>query len=383
MAKIDWVTGETLDSVKMNQIGADINSSVAMTGGVHLDSFTGATDDLKLTAALTYAAAQTIKPHIYFSNRTYTFTTMNRQVFSGMKLVGLGGMGDIQRSANSTPNDIFTNGAGPWLVMPSTGSVFGVVIAGLGFRGNFSTSEWFGATSAGVLWSSVIRDVGFSGYKHVLGSLATKLLLDGCLFDGWWQFNNCSSTAAHIAGADNSLWMDTGLCDTPTSLASGFGAGVHHIWFDFMTKTHVGPMYVTGRGVSCVKIDGGTGQDGALVLCGNGRAEGHNADDPITGPSITINGGGVTIRDWSVNFSQASGGTSGVILVTGGEVLLDGLWYCRATGVAQTVPFVKQTGGDLIVRNIRRGHSGGAWTAYPVVNTTGGTLHADDSVVVT
>ena len=33
-----------------------------------------------------YAAAQTIKQQIYFSNRTYTFTTMNRQVLSGIKL---------------------------------------------------------------------------------------------------------------------------------------------------------------------------------------------------------------------------------------------------------------------------------------------------------
>jgi len=379
-SKTNWATGETVDAAKLNQTGIDINNVTASTGGVLLDSFAGGTDDLKLTAALTYCAAQTIKPHLYFTNRTYTFTTMNRQVFSGMKLVGLGGMGDIQRSANSTPNDVFTNGAGPWLVMPATGSVFGVVIAGLGFRGNFSTSEFFGATAAGVLWSSVIRDVGFSGYKHVLGSTATKLLLDGVLFDGWWQFNNCSSTAAHIAGADNSLWMDTGLCDTPTSLATGFGSAPH-IWFDFMTKTHVGPMYITGRGVTCLKIDGGTGQDGALVLCGNGRAEGHNADDPVTGANVIINGGGVTIRDWSVNYGLA--GPGGVIMVTGGEVLLDGLWYCRATGVAQTVPFVKQTGGDLIVRNIRRGFSGGTWSAYPVVNRTGGTLHADDSVVVT
>ena len=33
--------------------------------------------------------------------------------------------------------------------------------------------------------------------------------------------------------------------------------------------------------------------------------------------------------------------------VTGGEVLLDGLWYCRATGVAQTVPFVPPVPQEL------------------------------------
>jgi hypothetical protein len=63
-------------------------------------------------------------------------------------------------------------------------------------------------------------------------------------------------------------------------------------------------------------------------------------------------------------------------------VLLDGLWYDRATLVAESIPFVYQSAGDLIIRNIRRGKKGPSWTKVPRVQYTGGTISADDSVIV-
>jgi hypothetical protein len=377
-----------------NQIASKsyVDAAVSvLPGGIALDSFAGADDDAKLDAALAYAAAQTVKPHIFFSNRQYVFNTPNRMIFSGMKLSGLGGHGDQQRAANSIPNDIRFNGTGSMFVMPA-GNTFDVFIGGLSFQGN-QNATFISDAAGGVLWTSVIRDVGFNQWGHVLGDDTNKLLINAVLFNGWWNINNGYGTACHLGGSDSNLWMDGCLLDSPTTNTAGF-AGAYHLHLNFIEKTTIGPMYITGDQVSGILIDGsntnggGSTANGGLILNGNGRCEGRNISNPTYGSNIRINGGGVTIRDWSVNYGFSDPASSGhlneggVITIRGGEVLLDGLWYDRATSVAESIPFVYQSAGDLIIRNIRRGKKGPSWTKIPRVQYNGGTISSDDSVIV-
>lgn len=379
---------QALDS-RINAITA---GAVTIPGGVLLDSFAGATDDAKLTAALTYAAAQTIKPHIFFSNRQYVFTQANRPVFSGMKLQGLGGHGDQQRSANSIPNDIRFNGTGVWWVCPA-GSTFDVSIKGLCFQGNKNSQ--FMSCNPGVLWLSVIDECGFNLWKNVLGSLATAMLIDGCsIGNSFINFNNGYGLATHLAGSDCWVFQGAVLCDTPQSIITGvdWPVGGYHMWFDNLEKSVIGPVYMTADqqgGILCT----GSSNNGQTIFTGF-RVEGRNAGVPCFGSNVRINSGGFTFRDcWfaygatALN-SNGRTGELGVITVTGtGRALFDGCWYDRATGVAETAPWIGQSGGFVRIRNTMTASKGGAWTTpaspgKPRVVSTGGVLDADSSVVV-
>jgi hypothetical protein len=354
----------------------------ATPGVVTLDSFAGSTDDAKLTNALSYAAAQTVKPPIAWGNRRYDHTQSNRQVFSGMKLVGLGGYGDQQRAANSIPNDIRYTGSGTWWQFPA-GQTFDVQFQGLSFQGN--SNAQFIAANPGVAWISVWRDLGFNLWKHVFGNPTTKFLHTACKIGmGFFNANNGYNTMGTFGGSDSEFFTEGALIDSPPSTMT---AGAYHLIFDYTEKSGCGPIYMTAERSSGIRILGGQTTTG-LVLNGMGRVEGRNVSQPCAGSNIRIDGAGVTIRDWWVAYgatalnTNAHTGEGGVITQTGGDVLYDGLWYDRATGVAETVPFIYVSGGVARVRNIRKGYKGGSWTGLPRVDQAGGTVDADNSVTV-
>jgi hypothetical protein len=361
--------------------GGTTTVSGALVGGVALDSFTGTTDDDKLGAALSYVAAQTVKPPIIFTNRRYDFVTPNRTAFSGMKLVGPYAHGNQQRAANSIPNDIRYTGGGVWWQL-AAGNVFDVGLYGLSFQGN--SNSQFMASGSSVLWTSVFRDLGFNLWKHVLGNPTTKFLMTANLFDGWWNTNNGYNTAYSLGGSDCNLWMDGMLMDSqPAFIADG----AYHIRFDYLQKTTIGPLFITCEQNSGIYINGNNSQ-GPLVLHGQGRAEGRNPGQPCYGSNIRVDGGHLTLRDWWVAYGASnfagSGhtGEGGLITVAGGRVLIDGVMTSRATGVAETVPFIYHTGGSLRVRNIITNDFGGTWTGLPRVQGVGGTRSLDDSVTL-
>ena len=71
---------------------------------------------------------------------------------------------------------------------------------------------------------------------------------------------------------------------------------------------------------------------------------------------------------------------AGMIHQTAGQLLVDGCTYDRATGVAETVPFVYSAGGKARVSNTFIGSKGGTWSGLPRV--TGSGVTADNSVTV-
>jgi hypothetical protein len=360
--------------------------SGTLVGAVALDSFTGSTDDAKLTNALSYVASQTVKPPILFGNRQYTFSQAGRTVFSGMKLVGPYAHGNQQRSANSIPNDIRWQGTGTWWQL-AAGNVFDVGLYGLSFQGN--SSSQFMATGSSVLWTSVFRDLGFNLWKHVLGNPTAKFLNTAVLFDGWWNTNNAYNTSYTMGGSDSNLWMDGMLMDSPQSIKGNMGSA-YHMRFDYQEKSTVGPLFITADRVSGIHILGNDG-NAALIFQGQGRCEGRNANTPCYGSNIRIDGGGATFRDWEIFYGYSSPansghtGEGGVITVTGGRAMFDGVWYDRATGQAENSPFIYQSGGFVRVRNVMTGSKGASWSTVPgkpAVRSVGGTLDADSSVVV-
>jgi hypothetical protein len=77
-------------------------------GTVALDSFSG-TDEAKLTAAMSYAGAQTYAPTILLGNRLHQFST-TRATYEGFRIQGPPGPGNAEKSAKANNCRIELNG---------------------------------------------------------------------------------------------------------------------------------------------------------------------------------------------------------------------------------------------------------------------------------
>lgn len=371
-------------------------------GGVTLDSFPGATDDAKLGNALAYVAAQTYKPPILFlENRIYGPFQTIRTLFSGMKLVGPPTYASFYRGASPWANriDIQTNGA--WLRLPRGTDTFGVGIERLSFYSQSSTADFMhnaaGGGNRGVLWESCLRDVGFSLFRHIVGSTSENFGVVASTWDGYWNVNNSRNISFRMGGSDNQFWPAGCLLDTPVSISSS-GNVPFHLWCDFLEKSSIGPMFITCEGIpSGIRIDGNESAK-ALIFRGGMRNEGRNQNAPSLGSVIHMNGGGATFRDcWlSYGFANWGGlpvgmrngvrsGEGGVVSILGGEAHFDGCYYARAggSGVGQNVPWIYASGGNtrVRVRNAFTAADGGAFTQVPVIQAANGASIDHDSSV--
>ncbi len=359
----------------------------ASGGVVQLDDFAGANDDAKFTAALNYAASQSRIPWIQFPARQVNLNQGGRVPFTGMKLVGPG------PGASSAKNYEVSGGAnvnhrinlqagittGNNALFVHTGNIYAVTVADLNFTSNNNAQFWH--QPSGTIYSAEFRSLNFYGMRHVFGTPSQKALMTAVSFTGFWGCNSYDATVGmpqfHIGGSDCSFWMG-GWINIGSATV---GNGGYIMRFDTLGKTNIGYIYCTARngdlGIRC------SGNSPGLCFFG-GSYEGQNADDPCYGNVIRVEGGTVRFRDPWIAFGMtnptANGGNSqGMIHVTGGQVLIDGATYERATGVAETVPLVYVSGGEVRVHNIMRS---GSWTGKPRVLHAGGTLDADDTVTV-
>jgi hypothetical protein len=219
-----------------------------------------------------------------------------------------------------------------------------------------------------------MRDISSSGLLSVLGTVSTKLLVTGAHLDGFWEINNCYSTAFHLGGSDNRLWSNGGFLDSGTAFNST--AGQAHMWLDDMGNTTVGPLYITCEGPwTGIKIDGSQANGGPISFYGM-EIEGRNIAAPSNGAVVRMNGGIARFRDCDFHYGMsnpsAQGRTpadAGIIHHAGGQLVVAGAQYDKATSVAFTVPLVytASTDGKCIVKEVQTGPNGGTWTTLPIV----------------
>src|SRR3954454_3026083 len=125
--KTVWVNQSTppINSTNLNKIEDGIaraqataeaaQAAVAATGIVPLDSFTGSSDDAKLSAAMSYCAARTYKPFIGLTSRAHSFSGARGTPYSGFGLVG-GGRGWLNAEQGIKHCQLTTTVSnGPWL----------------------------------------------------------------------------------------------------------------------------------------------------------------------------------------------------------------------------------------------------------------------------
>lgn len=365
-------------------------------GDVALDSFGGATDDDKLTAAMAYASAQTYPPNIRLTNRAYNFSIQRSSVYAGFRLVGpnVGITNAELGNANATCRvTLSTNGA--WLNVVG-GDTWDAVIKGITFLGTSSTTFIGAGDGSSIFHASHIRDCTFHGFYTVLGTQTQKLAMTTCLIDGYFQIAGTYNGGIHIGGSDNRLWQDGGLIDASTSYNnSGNAAGQYHFWFDGLDNSDIGPLYITAEaGWGGIRVTGSAYNAGGppsnlgMVTMRGIVDEGRSAGAPCYGSLLRVEGG--IVKVYGAYIARAMSNPSamghspqdaGAVHVTGGMLYLDGVTYDRYTGQPESSPFVYVNGGNARVMNTFIASKGGVWTGKPQVTNQGaGSLIFDDTV---
>lgn len=384
-----WVNGTSpaISATNLNKIEQGIVDATD-TGVAEVDSFSGADDDAKLAAAVTYAAAQTYKPTLRLSARRWDFTD-TVTMFTGFKITGSGGGASVEQPRTNDPYATYVKCSigsdNPWLQVPAS-AVYGCYVGNMAVEG--TSSSMFMGTAGGVLWTSVLENLGFSAFKHVLGSPSNRLLLTGNVFKGFWNINNSYNVAVSLAGSDSTLWTDGGLVDSGDAFSSS--SIPYHLNFDYLEKSYIGPLYITGENwPAAIRVNGSSSSAG-LVFHGL-RIEGRNATEASYGSIIRIEGGKTVFRDCWIAYAYEAPGSSGrsseggMVSVLGGEVLFDGCTVAKATAFAETSPVFYATGASTKVRvfNIFTANDGGTWSNVPLVSAVSSATATVDSTVRT
>lgn len=322
---------------------------VSSVGGVvGLDSFAGASDDAKLTAAMSYAAAQTHIPAIQFPARDVTLITGGRTPYSGMKWIGPNGSAgtknmELANSSYVNHRVIANVGSGTSALINGTATVYDIYIGDIGFHDSNGNSEFWHQPNTSTCYSSQFHSLSFNGFKHVFGTPAAHFSCTQVVFSGHWEVQSGYDTQFTMGGSDNSLWM-AGFLNLGNRVAPTNGA--YHIILNSMSKSSIGYIYITQnpgtRGMSL------TGGGNAGCNFHGGTYEGTNAGNPSTFEAVNISAG--THSFFGTSFNHVTG-VNGVIIQSGGQAAFYSPNYERANAVAASFPLLYQTGGTAQIYN--------------------------------
>jgi hypothetical protein len=318
-------------------------------GIVDLDSFAGANDDAKLTAALTYAAAQTYKPTIQLPARSITFNTAGRTPYNGMRIIGphgASGPKNIEVSPSNQNHIVNLNvGTGHNSWFNGTTTYYDIYIADIAFQnGGVDGQFWHQplATAPG-LYACQFHSLDFYGFQYIFGSPVTQCALTQVTFSGHWTVIGFVGTPFSLVFSDCDFWGG-GYLNIGT-LATAPSPGTPYITLNG-GKTRVGQIYVTTINTwSGVNLVGGAGVAGAIY---SPIIEGTSAN-PAAYPLVNISGGDWTIYSGLFDYVNPAAGVDGIITQSGGNLSLEHPRYLRYSGCSASFPLVYQTGGTCMI----------------------------------
>lgn len=302
--------------------------------GHALDSFTGANDDAKLAAAITYAKAQTYAPAILLGNRAHTWAG-NYDMFNGMRIVGSGFT--TEREFSTTGPQCVVTVSGSSLFNVPAGGVKNVWISGIQFRASSGTVNWLTPVAdlgAGPIMNDcTFERLAWVGFKTIMWARHLRVHIERT------YVNNSTDTPFKLAGSDNYYWTEgKSYMSSTTQSASSF-----YLWFTHMSRSRVGAVYITPEKATAVRIDGSYGdlQFAGTLLDSTGRS----LTTACQGAAILITGGRGMVFDkcWFFNNAANPASTSrspqdkGQVYIRGSasDLLFNGCSW--AGGAAQTV----------------------------------------------
>lgn len=352
LAALTSVVGNKIDKTQLD---------ARFPGVVELDAFPGATDDAKLTAAMSFAAAQDKRPAIRFPARDVTLTQGGRVVYDGMKLVGPAGA-DGPKNLTSGTSPMLTHrvnvavGGGSSALFVENGStdVYDVQIRDLAFQATNTGSQFYhGPTRA--LFACQFHSLSFDSFLSVFGTPTDAANIVQVVFSGHWTVAKGYACQFHLRGADNSLWNDAMLNIDTTRAAPG--SEPYYVKFNGISKTKVGYIFGTAApGWSVLSLNG-SGSLGGNSFFG-GTLEGLPGT-PATQPLVVIGGSGGVWNFFGTMFNYvASAGIDGAIVQYDGRLNLHDVTYVRHSATAVTWPLLYQAGGSARVTDPFAGTAG-------------------------
>ncbi|MBX6769822.1 MAG: hypothetical protein IRY90_22155, partial [Actinomadura rubrobrunea] len=249
--------------------------------GVPLDGFSGSDDDAKLRAALSYAAAQTRPPAIVLANRAHRFDGGPYPYYDGLRLVG--SLGTLEREfASAGPQCVATVGGSALFSVPRDG-VRNMFITGVQFRAasgrvHFQTPLTDFAKGP-IVQDADFRGLAWVGFKTVMHARHLRCSIERV------YVNNGTDTQFKLAGSDNYYFVE----GKSFMSARALKASMFYLWFTHMSRTQVGPIYITPEVATAVRIDGSYGDlvfTGTLFDC-----TGRSASTACQGAAVLITGG--------------------------------------------------------------------------------------------
>lgn len=383
----------TFDSAVQKWRNATI-SGASRPGEVAVESFSGATYSDKFRTALSTIGGQSIKPALIMTpGATIDAGSTPFTIPAGVSIVG--GAGVQTEFGNNCPINVRATGGSSVFTVAAKGSNLngckGWSISNIAFEGSGSEN----------LFADQPLDASGSYFAYctldnVCADQLNKIYqgpMLGVTIKGTTYYNNMRTTAWYVGGSDNVLWTDGGFMEMGATVNYATRAALPAmIRFASMSKTFVGPMYVTGSPTTPFRLDGGEGgiYFSGLTIEGRPAVGSANPDPPgylwCAGELIRLTGGGATLHNKWYGFAMKDAGSTGrtsegYIHITGGNHLIDGgTVQVYPDQAGSPPPFIRITGGSVVVRNLIRGSN---TSQKPIVKTTNASfVSADDTVTV-
>lgn len=400
-----WINGAApyLSAENLTQIEDGIAAAMALAegggggggsglyGSVALDSFAGASDDAKLTAALSYCAAQTYIPAVALpTTRRPTFTAGGRTLFSGLKIIGgPGGNRNPELASGKYISSVISlqcgSGASSWFV--GSGSIYNVYMGNFGVQMGSSAQFMDVPASGGTLYSCRFESLSFDLGPYVFGRPGAPTGFTQVELAGHWTIQNVRNQAITIGGSDNQLWFD-GYVNIGTGQSAALAGDNTRFYIQFsgLSNTQVGMIYASGlNGYNCLRV---TGNSDGLDFYG-GVYEGYKPSGTAADGTHTLANPGNVVRleggagaFFGGNFGQAMAqppaGHNGTIEVTAGEWNFHSPTFYKGS-TAETVPMIYRSGSARVAvfgatrrqaetwsaRPGYKANSGGSFDVYP------------------
>lgn len=366
---------------------ADAHTIASRSKVLYLDSYPGASDDDKLTAAIAAQKAAPGMPPILLGARKHSFN-VPRPLYSGLKLVGHTSSGtknlELAGSKYVTSwvqlGSGISSGTSSWWNSPG-GAVYDVYMADFGVQGHAGSSvhQFVDFPTTATMYACQFHSLSFNFMRSVFGRKDRVCAFTQVILTGHWTANNLWDTQFTIGGSDNQLWVggqiNIGPSQSPVQRGT-LSDNDYQMIFSSLSNTNVGYIYLSAlNGWRGIKIAGRSGN--GLQFYG-GVYEGYKGSGStssgatLAGPGtlIRIEGGSGSFFGPNIGQGMASPESSegGLVHMTGGEWNFYGPTFYRG-GSAEASPCIFHSGGRLYVSGATRRQSE-TWSKRPRYRTT-------------
>ena len=330
--------------------GQTATPGIAAAGGVvQMDSFSGANDDAKLAAAMTYAAAQSYIPAIQLPARSVTFNTGGLTPYSGMRIIAPSGS-DGHKSpelagGKYTNHRVILNvgtGASSWF--NGTATFFDIYIGNIAFANPGRNGQFWNQPNTATLYGCQFHGLSFYGFEYIFGNPSVPCAVTQVTFTGPWEVVAFTKTAFTLVGSDNDFWSSGYLNISTGDIAPSSGTPI--ISMPLMEKTKIGYTYITA---SPGWVGASFGGGGHACSWYGPTFEGLGSN-PASYPLLNVSGGYLTIYGGRFHYLKPASGVTGAITQSGGQLTLDSPTWDNSSYV-DAFPFVYQTAGHCCLIN--------------------------------